>query len=113
MHVLKPSRTHAPTHPRTRTHIRPRPHAQAGSNFDHIVQSNKDSGHQLVTTGVYTYLRHPSYCGWFWWSIGTQVLLCNPLCIVAYAVACVVSGASKDRKGRVEESSLGGGGQIR
>ena len=33
------------------------------------------------------YLRHPSYFGWFWWSIGTQVLLCNPLCAVVYAGA--------------------------
>lgn len=33
------------------------------------------------------YLRHPSYFGWFWWCVGTQCLLCNPLCILAYAVA--------------------------
>ncbi len=33
------------------------------------------------------YLRHPSYFGWFWWSIGTQVLLCNPVCSVGFACA--------------------------
>jgi hypothetical protein len=32
-------------------------------------------------------LRHPSYFGWFWWSIGTQILLQNPLSVVAYSYA--------------------------
>ncbi|CAG0892180.1 unnamed protein product [Darwinula stevensoni] len=59
----------------------------AGSNFDHVVQEKKEEGHALVTSGVYALCRHPSYLGWFLWSIGTQVLLCNPLCTVGYAVA--------------------------
>ncbi len=33
------------------------------------------------------YFRHPSYLGFFYWSIGTQVMLCNPICIIAYAAA--------------------------
>ena len=45
------------------------------------------AGHELVTTGIYRYLRHPSYTGWFWWSVGTQLVLGNPLCFVAYACA--------------------------
>lgn len=40
----------------------------------------------MVTSGMYTYLRHPGYFGWFLWSVGTQVLLCNPICAVAFAV---------------------------
>lgn len=32
-------------------------------------------------------LRHPSYFGWFWWSVGTQVVLCNPITCVGYAWA--------------------------
>ena len=32
-------------------------------------------------------MRHPSYFGWFYWSIGTQLLLCNPICIIVYALA--------------------------
>lgn len=59
----------------------------AGSNFNHIVQSDRKSDHMLVTHGLYKWSRHPSYVGWFYWSIGTQVLLANPLCTVAYAVA--------------------------
>ena len=45
----------------------------AKTNFSHIVQSVHEEGHQLVTHGVYKYCRHPSYVGWFYWSIGTQV----------------------------------------
>uniref|UniRef100_A0A4W3HJ86 Protein-S-isoprenylcysteine O-methyltransferase n=1 Tax=Callorhinchus milii TaxID=7868 RepID=A0A4W3HJ86_CALMI len=59
----------------------------AGSNFNHIVQNEKSESHQLVTSGVYAWFRHPSYVGWFYWSIGTQVILCNPICIVGYTLA--------------------------
>lgn len=45
----------------------------AGSNFNHIVQNEKAQSHVLVTGGVYSLFRHPSYVGWFYWSIGTQV----------------------------------------
>ncbi|KAL4622524.1 protein-S-isoprenylcysteine O-methyltransferase-like [Arapaima gigas] len=59
----------------------------AGSNFNHIVQNEKAQSHVLVTAGVYSCFRHPSYVGWFYWSIGTQVLLCNPVCLLGYTVA--------------------------
>ncbi|KAJ8378412.1 hypothetical protein AAFF_G00243000 [Aldrovandia affinis] len=59
----------------------------AGSNFNHIVQNEKAQSHVLVTTGVYSYFRHPSYVGWFYWSIGTQVVLCNPVCVLGYTLA--------------------------
>ncbi len=32
-------------------------------------------------------LRHPSYFGWFYWSVGTQILLGNPVCSVLYTYA--------------------------
>ncbi|KAG5282205.1 hypothetical protein AALO_G00053430 [Alosa alosa] len=59
----------------------------AGSNFNHIVQNEKSQSHILVTSGVYAFFRHPSYVGWFYWSIGTQVMLCNPVCILGYTLA--------------------------
>ena len=40
------------------------------ANFSHIVQSEKSENHELVTNGVYSWTRHPSYVGWFYWSIG-------------------------------------------
>ncbi|XP_055548110.1 protein-S-isoprenylcysteine O-methyltransferase [Wyeomyia smithii] len=59
----------------------------ASKNFSHIVQFERHQGHELVTTGVYSLMRHPSYVGWFWWSIGTQVVLDNPVCFVIYTIA--------------------------
>lgn len=58
-----------------------------GENFSHQIMERRKDGHRLVTTGIYSLLRHPSYFGWFYWSVGTQVLLCNPLCVVLYVVA--------------------------
>ena len=59
----------------------------AGSNFTHQVADEHTAGHSLVKNGIYTYLRHPAYFGWFWWSLGTQILLCNPICFVLYSFA--------------------------
>ncbi|EFA84442.1 prenylcysteine methyltransferase [Heterostelium album PN500] len=59
----------------------------AGRNFSHIVQQTKKSSHVLVTNGVYSLVRHPSYFGWFIWSISTQLVLFNPICTAAYAYA--------------------------
>lgn len=60
--------------------------AQAGSNFNHTVQMQRKEGHELVTDGVYAWLRHPSYFGFWWWGLGTQVVLGNRICFVGYAV---------------------------
>ena len=48
------------------------------------MQSSKREDHELVTSGVFSYVRHPSYVGWFLWSLGTQVVLLNPICFVLY-----------------------------
>ena len=62
----------------------PRP---TGENFDHIVMQERKEGHQLVTDGIYRYLRHPSYFGFFYWSITAQLLLGNPVMVCACAFA--------------------------
>lgn len=49
----------------------------AKHNFSHIIQSVKMDNHELITYGVYKFFRHPSYVGWFYWSIGTQVRISN------------------------------------
>lgn len=56
----------------------------AATNFNHYVQYTKAEGHQLVTDGIYSWFRHPSYVGWFYWSLGTQLMICNPICLVGY-----------------------------
>ncbi|KAK8785944.1 hypothetical protein V5799_007690 [Amblyomma americanum] len=73
----------------------------AGTNFNHIIQNHREQGHVLVTHGVYAFCRHPSYVGWFLWSVGTQVVLVNPICIIAYAVA-----SWKFFRTRVEEEEI-------
>lgn len=60
--------------------------AQAGSNFNHTVQVEYKEGHTLVRNGVYALSRHPSYFGFFWWGLGTQLVLGNVVCFVGYAV---------------------------
>ncbi|CAG9786985.1 unnamed protein product [Diatraea saccharalis] len=59
----------------------------AKTNFNHTVQFVKRPDHELVTHGVYALCRHPSYVGWFYWSVGTQITLLNPVCLVVYALA--------------------------
>ncbi|KAL1116477.1 hypothetical protein AAG570_004950 [Ranatra chinensis] len=59
----------------------------ARTNFNHVVQSEKRPDHTLVTHGVYSLCRHPAYAGWFYWAVGTQMILVNPVCIVAYLAA--------------------------
>lgn len=48
-----------------------------GESFNHLIQTHKKDNHVLITHGIYKYLRHPSYFGFFYWSIGTQLLLQN------------------------------------
>ena len=60
--------------------------AKAGSNFNHTVQMRKKQGHVLVTEGIYSWLRHPSYFGFFWWGLGTQVVLGNTVCLAGYII---------------------------
>jgi len=50
---------------------------KASSNFSHMVAFRKLAGHQLVTDGVYKWSRHPSYAGFFYWALGTQLVLQN------------------------------------
>lgn len=57
---------------------------EAGTNFNHTPQKTKREGHVLVTSGVYAYLRHPSYCAFFWWAVGTQILVGNKASLLGF-----------------------------
>jgi protein-S-isoprenylcysteine O-methyltransferase len=57
---------------------------QCGPNFSLEVETTHREEHQLVTTGVFQYLRHPSYFGWFWRTVLSQVLLLNPVCFLGF-----------------------------
>ncbi|XP_031473705.1 probable protein-S-isoprenylcysteine O-methyltransferase isoform X1 [Nymphaea colorata] len=56
----------------------------AGNAFTHNIRIYYQENHQLVTDGIYRFVRHPGYCGFFIWAIGTQIMLCNPICIVGF-----------------------------
>ena len=58
----------------------------AGQAFTHLIKTYHEEHHKLVTHGVYRLVRHPGYCGFFIWSIGTQIMLCNPISTVAFAL---------------------------
>ncbi|KAJ5156342.1 hypothetical protein N7492_009145 [Penicillium capsulatum] len=77
--------------------------SQAASNFNHHVQVEHKAGHVLVKHGVYRYFRHPSYFGFFWWGLGTQLVLGNVVCFIGYAVVLWRFFASRIKR---EESFL-------
>ncbi|KAI6047414.1 Isoprenylcysteine carboxyl methyltransferase family-domain-containing protein [Pisolithus marmoratus] len=58
----------------------------ASTNFSHSVAFRKRESHKLVTNGVYSWSRHPSYAGFFYWALGTQLALQNTICFVGFAV---------------------------
>ncbi|ESQ40777.1 hypothetical protein EUTSA_v10014725mg [Eutrema salsugineum] len=58
----------------------------AGRSFTHLIKIRREEHHKLVTKGVYRIMRHPSYSGFLVWSVGTQVMLCNPISAIAFAV---------------------------
>lgn len=49
----------------------------AKSNFTHKVSSTKKYSHALVTNGIYSIFRHPSYTGFFYYTISIMVLIGN------------------------------------
>ncbi|KAL1305951.1 hypothetical protein AAFC00_004090 [Neodothiora populina] len=59
--------------------------AEAGKSFNHIPQRKKRDDHVLVTSGVYAWVRHPSYFGYYYFAVGTQVVVGNKVCALVYA----------------------------
>jgi protein-S-isoprenylcysteine O-methyltransferase len=76
----------------------------ASTNFSHSVALHKRDAHRLVTDGVYRsvfsfyrtrihflqltfrWFRHPSYAGFYYWALGTQLVLQNPLTFVLFTI---------------------------
>ena len=54
------------------------------SNFTHKIRYNKVENHELITHGIYSLSRHPSYFGFFLWSVGIEVMCCNPICTIGF-----------------------------
>ena len=49
----------------------------AGPSFSHDIKENLTKGHKLVKNGIYAFCRHPSYLGFFAFTVGCQILLGN------------------------------------
>lgn len=58
----------------------------AKQNFTHQIATTKRAHHQLVTDGIYAWVRHPSYLGFWLWAVGLQLLLGNPVTSITFAV---------------------------
>ncbi|MED6199143.1 protein-S-isoprenylcysteine O-methyltransferase [Stylosanthes scabra] len=58
----------------------------AGHAFTHLIRIYQQDDHHLITHGIYRFMRHPGYSGFLIWSVGTQIMLCNPISVVAFAV---------------------------
>lgn len=55
----------------------------AGTLFNHYIQRQRRDRHTLVTHGIYQWLRHPLYFGFWWWFVGLQVMLQNVVVAVS------------------------------
>lgn len=58
----------------------------AARAFTHDLARTKKKEHELVTRGVYALMRHPAYVGFLLYAVGTQLILRNLFCFVAFAV---------------------------
>jgi len=75
----------------------------ASTNFSHAVAFRKRESHELVTEGVYAWFRHPSYAGFFYWALGTQLVLQNPVSFGGFAI---ILWRFFYRRTRAEEKAL-------
>lgn len=58
----------------------------AKSNFTHKVSSSKKSTHILITNGIYSIFRHPSYTGFYYFSIATMIMIGNFISAFLFAI---------------------------
>ena len=59
----------------------------AKSNFTHLIAYKKKSSHELVTHGIYSIFRHPSYTGFFYYTVGIMILIGNFISAFLFGLA--------------------------
>ncbi|EAY11830.1 hypothetical protein TVAG_459020 [Trichomonas vaginalis G3] len=59
---------------------------QAGKSFTHLIAYYKRPEHKLITTGIYKYIRHPSYLGYLIFAVGTQIYLTNVISPIGFYI---------------------------
>ena len=58
-----------------------------GTEFTYVIREEKVPTHELVTNGIYSVLMHPSYTGWFYYCVGREILLMNPVNFLVTAIS--------------------------
>jgi protein-S-isoprenylcysteine O-methyltransferase len=54
----------------------------AGQNFQYNLRSTKEAHNSLVTTGIFSTVRHPSYSAMIFHALGYRLVLLSPICTV-------------------------------
>ena len=55
-------------------------------NFTHLLSYEKKKDHFFMTTGFCGITRHPSYFGFLVWTIGTQLMCLNIICLIGFPI---------------------------
>lgn len=56
----------------------------AQKSFTHRLRYRKTEEHKLITHGIYHYIRHPGYFGFFVFALGTQIFYLNPISVAGF-----------------------------
>jgi len=59
----------------------------AKRNFTHQIAYVKLNKHRLIKQGVYKYIRHPSYLGFYCWAVGSQIMNMSYVSIPAFILS--------------------------
>ena len=70
---------------------------QTGPSFKTDIRKGEKHDQRLVTSGIYRWLRHPSYLGFLYWAIGTQLVLGTRFALLACVIFLTSSIAGKIR----------------
>lgn len=57
----------------------------AHKSFHHVIQTTRSHSHHLVTKGPYKLVRHPSYLGWYLYSLSVPLFLGTPVSLFLFA----------------------------
>jgi|688.fasta_scaffold936731_1 protein-S-isoprenylcysteine O-methyltransferase len=58
----------------------------AKSNFTHKIAYQKVATHKLVQNGIYSILRHPSYTGFFYYTVFSMIFIGNWLSAILFGL---------------------------
>ena len=60
---------------------------QLKGQFSYLIKCNNGTDEKLLTTGLYSFVRHPGYCGFWFFVVGGQIVLGNCCFLIGMIVA--------------------------